>query len=101
MDTTIQPTAGFDTMADDLASAIYAFRRQPVDGAFEAVEYVALVTRDHLERQVMIVSADLALRHHVLPRMWSIRAAMVVDPQTPVHTTSARHKREAARCKRA
>jgi hypothetical protein len=63
MSATIEGVIGLDAMADDLASAVAAYRRQAVDRAFETVEDVSCAACDHLERQVVVVSAHFALSH--------------------------------------
>jgi hypothetical protein len=55
--------AGLHAMADDLAATVGARRRQPMDRALEAVEYVSGTGHLHLEGALILVSADLAFRH--------------------------------------
>src|SRR5262249_55786404 len=50
-------------VAHNAASAVRTLRRYCVDCALEAVERVALSRRDHIKTLVVIVPADLALRH--------------------------------------
>ena len=54
---------GFHTMPHDPAIAVWADRRQRVDGAFEAIECVMLSGYDHFERFVIFVLANFACRH--------------------------------------
>jgi hypothetical protein len=42
-------SAGLDTVADDVAAAVIADRRQLVNGALEAVEHMSLAGRDYFE----------------------------------------------------
>src|SRR5690606_34323642 len=63
-----EPAVDLGAVADDLAPAVLADRRHEVDGALEAVEGVALARRHHLERLVVVVAADLTLRHIGPPR---------------------------------
>ena len=60
-------------VADDPTAAARAAWRERVDGAFEAVEGVALSAEDHLERLVVVVSADFTLSH-IGCRVW-VKAA--------------------------
>src|SRR6185503_20950379 len=50
---------------DDLATAMRALGRKRVNGALERIEYVGLALHCDGERLVVIVAADLALRHRV------------------------------------
>jgi hypothetical protein len=63
VDTAEEGALRFDAVADDPAPAVVADRRQLLDRALEAVEDVPRASRDHLERQVVVVPAHLALRH--------------------------------------
>lgn len=56
-----------DAMADDLAVAVLTHRRQTLDRAFEAVEYVHGALSMYLERQFVVVSAHFAQGHDNLP----------------------------------
>ena len=58
----IAPTS-FDTVTDDLASAMFAFRGQRVDGAFKAIEIMRCSRDKHLDRFVVFVSADFTTTH--------------------------------------
>src|SRR5690606_17130238 len=57
--------AGLDAVADDLASAVFAFRRECMNGTFKRVEVVRNSVHDDFEWLVIIVSADFAL--HIEP----------------------------------
>src|SRR5215208_5120313 len=50
----------------DLAAAVLAHRREPVDGAFEAVERMGITGGDHLEGQVVVIAADFTSSHRNL-----------------------------------
>ena len=55
--------ASFDTVTDNFATAVFAFRGQGVDGAFEAVEIMRCSRDNHLDRFVVFVSADFTTTH--------------------------------------
>src|SRR4051794_2390003 len=59
--------AGFDAVADDVAIAVMAFRRQRVDRALETVERVTFTLRDDLERFFVVVAAYFAACHGSSP----------------------------------
>src|SRR4051812_35957236 len=54
-------------VADDLAAAVAAGGRKRVDGAFEAVEDVRGAADGDLHGLVVVVAADLTLRHVTAP----------------------------------
>jgi hypothetical protein len=56
-------------VAHDLAMAMAALGRERVDRTFEAVERVGLAVLNHLERFVVVVSADFA-RGHDVSSLW-------------------------------
>jgi hypothetical protein len=58
----VQGIPGLHAVTDDLAAAMRAGRRQRVDGALEAVEYMGLTTHLDLKTFVVGVSADLTGR---------------------------------------
>jgi hypothetical protein len=60
---------GFDTVSDDLTSAMSTYRRKQMNGAFETVEDVSVARRNNFERQVVIIAADFAACHKRAPRM--------------------------------
>src|SRR5690606_1454258 len=55
-----------DPMADDPAIAVRTVRCQRMDRALEAVEGVGAAVLRDLERLVVVVAADVALRHGFL-----------------------------------
>jgi hypothetical protein len=57
-------------VADDFALAMRASRRQGMDRAFKAVKRVRLSRQHHVERFVVVVSADFALCHDDSFKMW-------------------------------
>ena len=60
----VETAIGLDAVTDDPAFAVFACRRQHVDGAFEAVEDVCrAIDRSDFERLVVRVSAELAGCH--------------------------------------
>jgi hypothetical protein len=62
--TTIERLIRLYPMPDDTAAAVIADRGQLVNGTFETVESVAPARRDHLEGQIIIISANFALSHN-------------------------------------
>ena len=60
----VERAVGFDAMADDLAVTMRARRRQQMDRAFETVEGMRRAALHHLERLVVVVTANFALSHH-------------------------------------
>src|SRR3982751_2779853 len=59
----VEGPVALDAVADDLAAAMGALRRQRVDGALERVEGVWFPSHRHGERLVIVVAAYLAFRH--------------------------------------
>ena len=55
--------ADLDSMPDDLAVAVLAYRSNRVNGTLKAVERVMGSRRNKLERLVVIVTANLTTRH--------------------------------------
>ena len=68
MNAAIDLPIGFHTVPDDPAVAVRADRRQRVDRAFEAVEYVMLSGYDHFKRLVIFIFANFACSHTELFR---------------------------------
>ena len=68
MDTTKDFAVGFDAMADDTAVAVWANRRERVDGALETIEGVTLSADDHIKGLVIFVLANFACRHTIRSR---------------------------------
>ena len=58
-----QAAPRLDAMADHPDTTVFAARSERVDGALKAVEGVSRARRCHLDRLVVVVAADLALRH--------------------------------------
>jgi hypothetical protein len=52
-----------DAVPDDFAPAVIANRRQRMDRAFEAVENMLPARRDHLEGEIIVVTANFTLGH--------------------------------------
>jgi hypothetical protein len=65
-----------DAVSDDLAAAMGTDRSEFVDRAFETIENVPVSRRDHLERKVIIVSANLALCHFEQPPISSLPGSL-------------------------
>jgi hypothetical protein len=61
--TAVEGAVRFDAVANDPATAMGANRSQLLDSAFEAVEDVPVPSGNDLERQVVVVAADLADPH--------------------------------------
>jgi hypothetical protein len=49
----------FDAVADYLATAVRALRRERVNGALEGIEHMTIALHGHRERLVIIVAANL------------------------------------------
>jgi len=64
--TTVKHTISFDPMSYDLATTVLAFRREPVDGALEAVERMRRASRSYLECEMVVIPAYFALSHDFL-----------------------------------
>src|SRR4051794_2697125 len=82
----VEAGASLHTMPDDLAPAVFADRRHPVDRALEAVEGVHGPLRVNLERHVVVVPADLALRHGA-PSRWALTSVGRGNPMADDQTT--------------
>jgi hypothetical protein len=63
MRATIEIFACFDSMADDLATTMFTFRREAMNGAFKAVEEVRSAVAHYFQRFVVFVSADFTVIH--------------------------------------
>ena len=61
----------FDPVANDSAPAVTAGRGQGMDRTFEAVEAVRFSRHHHIERLVIVVSANFTNAHFIL-RGWSV-----------------------------
>src|SRR5262245_50177455 len=59
----VHPPPRLDPMADHTASAVGTGWREPMDGALEAIEYVALAAHRDLEGLVVVDPAHLTLSH--------------------------------------
>jgi hypothetical protein len=55
--------ASFNTVPDNPATAVIALRCERVYGTFETVERMTLAFETYLNALVVIISANLALRH--------------------------------------
>jgi hypothetical protein len=77
--TTVERATRFHTVPDDLATTVGARRCKCMDGALETVERVRALRSDHLERLVVIVSADITFRHQVISMADTIY--FVISPQ--------------------
>ena len=64
--TAVERATRFDSVPDDLAMTMRARGCECMDGALEAVERARPFGSDHLERLVVLVSADVALRHQAV-----------------------------------
>lgn len=70
MSATVNGSIRFQTMADNAATAVAALRGQAVDGAFEAVESVALASNDDFEGFVINISASFTGSRHIISFGW-------------------------------
>jgi len=66
--TAVEAALDLDAVAHDLAAAVLAHGRQPMNCAFEAIEDVMLPSGYDFEGLVVLVSAYLALTHGEPPR---------------------------------
>ncbi len=58
-----EPAVRLDAMADDLAPAVLAHRRNRLNRALEAIEDMDCALGVYLEGHVVVIAAHLALRH--------------------------------------
>jgi hypothetical protein len=65
--TTEELARNFHSMSNHFALAMFADRRNRLNRALEAVEYVAISSRDKLETFVVVISTDFALCHVASP----------------------------------
>jgi hypothetical protein len=63
----VELAATLHTVSDDFATAVLAHRRHSVNRTFKTVEHVHGALGMNLKRHVVVVPADLALRHDVPP----------------------------------
>jgi hypothetical protein len=63
MRATIEIFAGFDSMADNLATTMFTFWGEAMDGAFKAVEEVRSAVAHYFQRFFVFVSADFTWIH--------------------------------------
>jgi hypothetical protein len=63
MCTTEKPSANFSSVTYHFAATVFTGRCQRLDRAFKAVERVSRTRRDNFETLVVLVAANLALRH--------------------------------------
>jgi hypothetical protein len=66
MGATEHPACHLGSMPDDLALAVFTFRRQSLNCALEAVEGVPRTFRDHLKTLVLLIATNFALCHESL-----------------------------------
>jgi hypothetical protein len=64
--TAVERSLGLDTVANDPALAVLAHRSELVNRTLEAVERMGVAGSDDLERQIVIVAADLTASHETL-----------------------------------
>jgi hypothetical protein len=53
----------FDTVADHLAAAVIARRRQSVDGALERVESMLATAQPNGERLIVVIATNITFCH--------------------------------------
>jgi hypothetical protein len=63
MGTAVKGSLRFDAVADDLAVAVLADRREQVDRALEAVECMGSTRGNDLKRHMIVIATDFALCH--------------------------------------
>jgi len=68
MCTTEKPSANFGSVTYHFAATVFTGRCQRLDRAFKAVERVSRTRRDNFETLVVLVAANLALRHGNSPQ---------------------------------
>jgi hypothetical protein len=64
--TTVKIGFRFYSVADYFAAAVMAFRRQCVDGTFEAIEKMNFFVQPYLHAFVIVVTASFAFMHNNL-----------------------------------
>jgi hypothetical protein len=67
MGTAVERSFSLNAMPHDLAAAVLTHRSQLVYGTFEAVERMTVASRDYLEREIVVVTADFTSSHGALP----------------------------------
>lgn len=63
MRATEKPAADLGAMTNDPALAMFADRRQSLNGAFKAVKSVLRASRYQVERFVIVITTNFTLRH--------------------------------------
>jgi hypothetical protein len=63
MRTTEKPSANFGAVTYHFAATVFTGRRERLDRAFKAVEYVSRASRDNFKTLIVLVAANLAFRH--------------------------------------
>jgi len=63
MGAAVHRATGFDTVADNPAMAVRAYRSELVNGALKAVESMVFAGEHDLERLVVVIAAGLTLGH--------------------------------------
>src|SRR5437867_10694568 len=76
MGAAVKAAAGLDTVADDFAAAMFAFRGQRVNGAFEAIEIVGDARDDHFDWFIVFISTDFTAVHIVLSSLQRARSRL-------------------------
>jgi len=61
---TVEIAVGLNSMPNDPAFTVMAGRRQHVDGALETIKCMGAAGSDHLEREVVVVAANVTLGHN-------------------------------------
>jgi hypothetical protein len=61
--TAVEKTILLDSMTDDFATTVDAYGCQCVDCALEAIKRVRYTLHGHIERFIVVVSADFATSH--------------------------------------
>jgi hypothetical protein len=68
---TVKRIVCFDAVPDYFAAAVIADGRELMNGTLEAVKRVTRSRRHYFERQLIIITAHVALRHRLVPPLMS------------------------------
>lgn len=69
----VKDSVRFDSVPNDLATAVFAGRSELVNRAFEAVEHMPFAADDHFECSLIFISANFALCHRNVSRLARLR----------------------------
>ncbi len=80
MSTAKDRSVRLDAMADHLAATVFADGCQQMDRALETIEDVGLVIATHLERLVVLVTANLTRCHDHSREMFGCEISSTISP---------------------